>query len=82
MNSVQKKIDYSKKFLAKKKLSFSILTIGEDGHIASIFNENLQKSLKDKEISSIKIKSEKFIRISISLKKNKYHKKKFYNYIG
>ena len=82
LNSVQKKIDYSEKFLAKNRLFFSILTIGEDGHIASIFYENLQKSLKDKEISSIKIKSEKFIRISISLKKINNIKKNFILILG
>ena len=81
-NLDKKKIIYSKKFLTKKKLSFSILTIGEDGHIASIFNKNLKKSLNEKCISVVKKKKEKFKRISISLKKINTIKKNFVVVIG
>ena len=81
-NLTKKKIEYSEKFLATKKISFSILTIGEDGHIASIFDKNLQKSLEDKEISVMKKESERFRRISISLKKINKIKKNFIVIIG
>ena len=60
----------------------SILTIGEDGHIASIFKKNLKKSLKEKSISSIKNKKEKFYRISVSLKKINSIKKNIIVIIG
>ena len=58
------------------------MTIGENGHIASIFDKNLQKSLEDKEISVMKKESERFRRISISLKKINKIKKNFIVIIG
>ena len=82
IKDLKKKIKYSEDIISKKKISMSILTIGEDGHIASIFKKNLKKSLKEKSISSIKNKKEKFYRISVSLKKINSIKKNIIVIIG
>ena len=82
IKDLKKKIKYSEDIISKKKISMSILTIGEDGHIASIFKKNLKKSLKEKSISSIKNKKEKFYRVSVSLKKINSIKKNIIVIIG
>ena len=82
IRDLKKKIQYSENVISKKKISMSILTIGEDGHIGSIFKKNLKKSLKDKNISSIKNKKEKFYRVSVSLKKINSIKKNIIVIIG
>ena len=81
-NSDKKKIIYSKQFLTKKKLSFSILTIGVDVDGGCIIKKNIKKSLNDKYNRVVKKKNEKYKRISISLKKINTIKKNFIVIIG
>ena len=69
--SVEKSVlDYEnkiKKYFLKRKVCFNLtlLGMGKDGHIASLFKNNIRKETKNNVIS---VKKKDFLRISLSLK--------------
>ena len=66
-NSVNDYNNKIKKYFFNKKVSFDLilLGIGNDGHIASLFNNNIKKKSNKNIIS---VKKEDFYRISLTLK--------------
>jgi len=75
------KINNFNKCINYKNFDLSILTIGEDGHIASIFKENYLKSFLTNK-NALFVKKKKFNRLSISLNKINKVKKNIIIVIG
>ena len=68
IKTVQEKLNYTNKCLSNQLFDLSILTIGDDGHVASIFDNTLINNyLCSKKTLISKNNNENFERISLSL---------------